>query len=96
VVEGKICGPDPEPTNPHVWTKDQLVSYAKTHHILRLSDAQKMSRQDLCTLVADWSYKNRTKDGTFNLPQTSINIYPILEYKGKPTYTLPFICKDYI
>jgi len=91
VVDGRICGPDPEPSNPKVWTKDQLVSYAKTHHILKSSDAQQMSRQDLCTLVADWSYKNRTKDATFNLPQTSINIYPILEYKGKPTYTLPFI-----
>lgn len=91
VIDGRICGPDPEPHNPKVWTKDQLLAYTKAHNILSSADAKKMSRQDLCVLVADWSYKNKTKNATFNLPEASINVYPVLEYKGKPAYTLPFI-----
>lgn len=91
VIEGKICGPDPEPSNPKVWTKNQLLTYTKNNHILSSSEARKLSRQDLCVVVADWSYKNRTKNSTFNLPETSLNIYPVFEYRGNPSHVLPFI-----
>lgn len=91
VVDGRICGPDPEPSNPKVWKKDQLLEYVKIHGILNSIEARKMSRQDLCVLAADWSYANKTKDTTYNLPQTSLNLYPVLEYKRQSSYTLPFI-----
>jgi hypothetical protein len=92
VINKRICGPDPEPSNPKVWTKDQLLSYIKKNKILvSPSRAKNLSRQELCVLVADWSYNKRTKKTTFQLPHTSVNIYPVLEYKGDPSYVFPFI-----
>lgn len=91
VINGKICGPDPEKSNPKVWTKDQLLSYIKSNNILPSGDARKLSRQELCVYVADWSYKKKTSKTTFKLPHTSINVYPVLNYKGDPSHILPFI-----
>jgi hypothetical protein len=81
VIDGRKCGPEPSRLNPNVWTKGELLNYISDHRITPSSRAKSMHREDLCALVADWSYKTRLSGTAYKLPEAGIDLYPFFNWK---------------
>lgn len=92
VLEGRKCGPEPEANNPNVWTKNQLVDYVYKNNIIpNKTKAKRLHREELCVIAADWAYQHKTEDKSYQLPEAPLDLYPVIKYKGTPSYVLPFI-----
>jgi hypothetical protein len=91
VIEGRKCGPEPSHLNPNVWTKNELIDYISDRKISPLSRAKSMHREDLCALVADWSYKTRLSGSAYKLPEAEVDLYPFFKWDVKVTTRGAFI-----
>jgi hypothetical protein len=91
IIEGRKCGPEPSRFNPNVWTKDELLGYIYENDIIQLTKARVMHREDLCVVVADWSYKNRKSKAEFKLPEAGTDLYPLFSWNPGPQTTPAFV-----